>query len=138
MSCFHSVLYNYLLPRVLVMNSDPVPEGCTMTTVGASCEVHLMLRGLVDVGKEISKLQEKISKIDTISKLNKSMSIEDYERRVSSLIFVGIKTPPGHFLWVQKHWLVRNFRVYFFYATSRGTGLRVSNLKKNHFCRFKF
>ena len=66
-----------------MLNSDPVPEGCTMTTVGASCEVHLMLRGMVDVGKEISKLQEKIGKIDAqISKMNKTISMENYEEKV--------------------------------------------------------
>ena len=65
------------------MTSDPVPGGCTMTTVGASCEVHLMLRGLVDVAKEISRLEEKIDKLDTqISKLKKTMSMENYEQKV--------------------------------------------------------
>ena len=55
-----------------------------MATVGASCEVHLMLRGMVDVGKELAKLEEKIEKLDgLIAKMKKSMSIDNYEEKVS-------------------------------------------------------
>ena len=57
-----------------------------MRTVGASCEVHLMLRGMVDVVKEVNRLQEKIGKIDTqISKMNKTISMENYEEKVRIL-----------------------------------------------------
>jgi len=67
-----------------VLTSDLVPEGCTMTTVGASCEVHLMLRGLVDVPKEVGRLDTKITGLDSaLAKLMKSMSIENYEDKVS-------------------------------------------------------
>ncbi len=66
-----------------MVTSEPIPEGCTMATVGAHCEVHLMLRGMVDVEKEISRLQQKIDKLDgQISKLKKTMSIENYENKV--------------------------------------------------------
>ncbi len=66
-----------------MVTSEPIPEGCTMATVGANCEVHLMLRGMVDVEKEISRLQQKIDKLDgQISKLKKTMSIENYENKV--------------------------------------------------------
>ena len=40
--------------RVNVMGGEEsVPGGCTMTTVGASAQVHLQLKGLVDVDKEV-------------------------------------------------------------------------------------
>ena len=57
-----------------------------MTTVGATCEVHLMLKGMVDAEKEVSKLEEKITKLDAqIGKLKKAMSIEGYEEKVGGL-----------------------------------------------------
>ena len=46
--CLHYV-------RVNVMGGEGrVPGGCTMTTVGASVQVHLQLKGLVDFDKEVS------------------------------------------------------------------------------------
>lgn len=54
-----------------------------MQTVGDKCEVHVMLRGLVDVAREISRLQEKISKLSVqLDKLQTSMAIEGYEQKV--------------------------------------------------------
>ena len=73
-----------------MLTSEPVPGGCTMTTVGASCEVHLMLRGLVDAEKEIVRLDEKIEKLDgQIAKIKKGMSIENYEEKVNSSMYHG-------------------------------------------------
>ena len=54
-----------------------------MATVGASCEVHLMLRGMVDVAKEVARLEDKIDKLDgQIAKMKKSMTIDNYEEKV--------------------------------------------------------
>ena len=54
-----------------------------MTTIGATCEVHLMLRGMVDAEKEVARLEEKIQKLDgQVDKLKKTMSIEGYEDKV--------------------------------------------------------
>ena len=54
-----------------------------MTTVGANCEVHLMLRGLVDVGKEVARLEDKIEKLDgQIAKIQKVMDMENYVEKV--------------------------------------------------------
>ena len=38
----------------LLSASDVVPGGCTMTTVGASCQIHLQLKGLVDITREVT------------------------------------------------------------------------------------
>ena len=55
-----------------------------MTTVGATCEVHLMLRGMVDAEKEVARLQEKIEKLNLqVDKLRKAMNIDGYEEKVN-------------------------------------------------------
>ena len=43
-----------------------------------------MLKGMVDVDKEVSKLTDNISKLDgQLAKLMKAMTIEGYEEKVS-------------------------------------------------------
>lgn len=65
------------------MTSEAVPGGCTVATVGASCEVHLVLRGLVDVGKEVARLEDKIEKLNVqVAKVNKLTNMESYEEKV--------------------------------------------------------
>ena len=62
---------------------DPAPSGCTMATVGSECEVHLLLKGQVDVEKEVTKIEGKISKLEAqLEKLLKTMSINNYEEKV--------------------------------------------------------
>ena len=66
-----------------LLTSEPVLSGCTMSTVGATCEVHLMLRGMVDAEKEVARLEEKIQKLNgQVDKIKKTMSIEGYEDKV--------------------------------------------------------
>jgi len=56
-----------------------------MQTVGDKCEVHVMLRGLVDTAREISRLQDKISKLSIqLDKLQTAMGTEGYEQKVIS------------------------------------------------------
>ena len=58
-----------------------------MQTVGDKCEVHVMLKGLVDVDREISRLQEKITKLSIqLDKLQTAMATEGYEQKVQSVI----------------------------------------------------
>ena len=81
------VLLIFLVLRVHLLTSEPVPSGCTMSTVGATCEVHLMLRGMVDAEKEVARLEEKIQKLDIqADKLKKTTSIEGYEDKVDRLL----------------------------------------------------
>lgn len=59
------------------------PSGCAILTINAQCEVHLMLKGIIEVDKEIVKLEKKREQVQqTISKLKQKMSIEDYENKV--------------------------------------------------------
>ncbi len=66
---------------------DPAPSGCTMATVGSNCEIHLLLKGMVDIAKEVSKIETKIGKLDSqVERLMKAMSIDNYEEKVRALI----------------------------------------------------
>lgn len=63
-------------------NTSP-PKGCTIITVSDKCEVHLLLKGLIDPEKEITKMQKKLDfLIGTINKLNQAVSAADYSIKV--------------------------------------------------------
>ncbi|GAB0089448.1 Valyl-tRNA synthetase [Sergentomyia squamirostris] len=56
------------------------PQGCAILTISAQCEVHLMLRGLIDVDKEIKRLETKKTNLDdTVSKLEQLFAKENYQ-----------------------------------------------------------
>ena len=59
------------------------PSGCAILTINAQCEVHLLLKGIIEVEKEVGKLEKKREQLQqTISKLNQKMNIEDYDKKV--------------------------------------------------------
>lgn len=59
------------------------PSGCAILSITAQCEVHLMLKGVIEVDKEIGKLEKKRDQLQqTIVGLKKKMSIEDYEKKL--------------------------------------------------------
>lgn len=60
-----------------------VQSGCAILTINSQCEVHLMLKGIIEVEKEVGKLEKKREQLQqNIVKLNQKMSIEDYEKKV--------------------------------------------------------
>lgn len=69
--------------EVKVIMSDLPPEGCAMSTVSAKCEIHMMLKGLIDVEKEITKLEDKKKRLEsTAKKLEEAAAKPDYEAKV--------------------------------------------------------
>ena len=75
------ILIHYRL-ELLPSTATP-PKGCTMTTVGSQCEVHMQLQGLVDATKEISRLEDAIlKKTSQREKLISTTQIEGYEQKV--------------------------------------------------------
>ncbi|XP_055372373.1 valine--tRNA ligase [Condylostylus longicornis] len=55
------------------------PIGCAIITVSGQCEVHLLLKGLIEVEKELAKLgKKKLFLEQTVEKLGKVMGAEDY------------------------------------------------------------
>lgn len=62
---------------------DSPPSGCAILTVTGQCEVHLLLKGLIQVDKELQKLEkQKNQLIQTIDKLNQAMNSNDYATKV--------------------------------------------------------
>lgn len=59
------------------------PSGCAILSINAQCEVHLMLKGIIEADKEILKLEKKREQLkQNIGKLTKLIGIEDYENKV--------------------------------------------------------
>ncbi|KAG5673539.1 hypothetical protein PVAND_003579 [Polypedilum vanderplanki] len=59
------------------------PNGCAILSINAHCEIHLLLKGIIEADKEIAKLEKKRETMQqTINKLKQKMSIEDYEKKV--------------------------------------------------------
>lgn len=59
------------------------PTGCAILTISAQCEVHLMLKGIIEAEKEIAKLQKKRELLQgTVGKLNQLMNSADYATKV--------------------------------------------------------
>lgn len=63
--------------------AKPPASGCAILTVTGECEVHLMLKGLIEVDKELQKLEKKRSQLDqTVIRLNQAMQANDYAAKV--------------------------------------------------------
>lgn len=59
------------------------PIGCAILTVSGQCEIHLMLKGLIEIDKELAKLQKKKEQLEvTILKLDQSIAAADYAVKV--------------------------------------------------------
>ncbi|KAL5011505.1 hypothetical protein ScPMuIL_010056 [Solemya velum] len=66
----------------ILVNRSP-PEGCAFQTVSAKCETHLLLKGLIDIGKEISRLDSKKDRLGSqLKKLTDTSSMVDYSNKV--------------------------------------------------------
>lgn len=70
------------------MVNEAGPEGCTIITVSDKCEVHLLLKGLIDPAKEIQNVNKKLEFLQsTQKKLEQAMNIPDYLTKVG--VFIG-------------------------------------------------
>ncbi|KAL3869903.1 hypothetical protein ACJMK2_042527 [Sinanodonta woodiana] len=68
---------------VHVLVKEMPPQGCAVQTVSAKCETHLMLKGLIDIGKEIQKLEGKKEKLGCqVTKLREAAATTDYNTKV--------------------------------------------------------
>ncbi|KAL3276232.1 hypothetical protein HHI36_020948 [Cryptolaemus montrouzieri] len=67
--------------KVAINETQPV--GCAVLTVSDKCEVHLLLKGLIEPSKEISKIEKKMQALQaTEASLAKAISAVDYSTKV--------------------------------------------------------
>ncbi|XP_063624402.1 valine--tRNA ligase isoform X1 [Cydia splendana] len=72
------------------LSEEKPPVGCSILTVSDKIEVHLVLKGLIDPQKEISKLEKKKDTLSqTITKLCQAMAAEDYATKVPADVQKG-------------------------------------------------
>lgn len=72
-----------LSSSVSVLVDDTPPTGCAVQTVSAKCETHLLIKGLIDVEKEMTKLAGKKERLTgQLKKVDDAMNIADYENKV--------------------------------------------------------
>ncbi|KAM3957167.1 LOW QUALITY PROTEIN: valyl-tRNA synthetase [Aphomia sociella] len=65
------------------LSDDQPPIGCSILTVSDKIEVHLVLKGLIDPQKEMTKLEKKKETLSqTINKLQQAIAAEDYAVKV--------------------------------------------------------
>ncbi|XP_073956319.1 valyl-tRNA synthetase isoform X2 [Choristoneura fumiferana] len=65
------------------LSEEQPPTGCSILTVSDKIEVHLVLKGLIDPQKEITKLEKKKETLSqTITKLSQAMAADDYTTKV--------------------------------------------------------
>lgn len=65
------------------LSDEKPPIGCSILTVSDKIEVHLVLKGLIDPQKELTKLEKKKEALSqTITKLQQAMAADDYSTKV--------------------------------------------------------
>ncbi|CAG2054897.1 unnamed protein product [Timema podura] len=80
---FQSALSTLAYCSKVEVNPASLPSGCAILTVSDKCEVHLLLKGLIEPAKELSKLVKKREALEQqVTKLNQAMSAADYEAKV--------------------------------------------------------
>ncbi|KAM3872855.1 valine--tRNA ligase [Diretmus argenteus] len=74
---------SYSQAIIPVTGSQPIPEGCAVAIASDRCTVNLMLKGLIDVEKEVVKLMAKRGDLEKqMEKLSEKMAKSDYKEKV--------------------------------------------------------
>ena len=64
-----------------------VPPGCAMTNLSDKCKMYLLLKGIIDIEKEVQKMTKKKEKLNQeIESLKKLMTSDNYETRVPEAV----------------------------------------------------
>ena len=76
----------------MLKRESSMPSGCAIVPVSDNCEAYLMLKGALDVEKEIQRLEVKKEKAQgALKKLSLTMEAADYKKKVPVDIQVGDK-----------------------------------------------
>uniref|UniRef100_A0A671YN90 Valine--tRNA ligase n=1 Tax=Sparus aurata TaxID=8175 RepID=A0A671YN90_SPAAU len=74
---------SYSQAIIPLTDNQPVPEGCAVAIASDRCTVNLMLKGLIDVEKEVAKLMTKKGDLEKqMEKLREKMAKGDYKEKV--------------------------------------------------------
>uniref|UniRef100_A0A8C5HGB0 Valine--tRNA ligase n=1 Tax=Gouania willdenowi TaxID=441366 RepID=A0A8C5HGB0_GOUWI len=74
---------SYSQAVVPLTSNQAVPQGCAVAIASDRCTVNLLLKGLIDVEKEVSKLKTKKSDLEKqMEKLREKMMKSDYVKKV--------------------------------------------------------
>jgi len=69
--------------QVFYVVDEPIPDGCAIFPVSDKCEVHLLLKGLIDPVKEVAKLDQKQERLKAqLGKLQDATQMVDYDTKV--------------------------------------------------------
>lgn len=78
---------SYSQAVLAVAASEPVPGGCAVAIASDRCTVNLMLKGLIDVEKEVAKLMTKRSDLEKqMEKIKEKMAKSDYKDKVPAKV----------------------------------------------------
>ncbi|PWN29426.1 putative VAS1-valyl-tRNA synthetase [Jaminaea rosea] len=68
--------------NVVPASSKDIPAGCVVTTLSASANAHIVARGVIDVGKELAKLDKKLQLNDQACKKERGVQErkEEFEK----------------------------------------------------------
>ncbi|KAG7821184.1 hypothetical protein KL928_001268 [Ogataea angusta] len=77
----------------VVSDVKDIPDGCALAAVVPGCNVHLLVKGMVDLDKEIEKVVKKLDKAKgALNNLEKMINAPDYEKKVSKEVQEKNKT----------------------------------------------
>uniref|UniRef100_A0A3B5AMM4 Valine--tRNA ligase n=1 Tax=Stegastes partitus TaxID=144197 RepID=A0A3B5AMM4_9TELE len=78
---------SYSQAIIPLVANQPVPEGCAVAIASDRCTVNLMLKGLIDVEKEVAKLMTKKGDLEKqMEKLRENMGKSDYKEKVPAKV----------------------------------------------------
>uniref|UniRef100_A0A8C1WF94 Valine--tRNA ligase n=1 Tax=Cyprinus carpio TaxID=7962 RepID=A0A8C1WF94_CYPCA len=67
----------------VVGGDSTIPQGCAVAIASDKCTVHLMLKGLIDLEKEVTKLTVKKGELEKqMEKMKEKMAKNDYKEKV--------------------------------------------------------
>ncbi|KAH8733022.1 valyl-tRNA synthetase-like protein [Phaeosphaeriaceae sp. PMI808] len=66
--------------------SDPAPTGCAVYTIGSAATAYLDVKGRIEMDKEISKAQERLSKASELIERQKKIMDKEWEGKVSDVV----------------------------------------------------
>ncbi|CDK25699.1 unnamed protein product [Kuraishia capsulata CBS 1993] len=69
----------------VVSNASQVPDGCALQAVSPDCNVHVLVKGAIDIDAEITKTNGKLGKLETqLQSIEKTINGKDYAEKASS------------------------------------------------------